>query len=258
MNLNILAIGDAVGSGACDYLQKNLGAFKRENKIDFCICNGENSADGNGITPLSAESLFCAGVDFITTGNHVYKRSEIYPLLDESEFIIRPCNFKTANPGEGSKIIDCGFYSIGIINLMGNVYMENLLCPFDAVDRELEKMKNKTKLIFVDIHAEATSEKKALGYYLDGKVSAVFGTHTHVQTADAQILSQGTGYITDLGMCGATESVLGIDKEVIINKLRYNMPRRFTAPEGQHKATGCIFTVDSVSGKCLLCKAVAF
>lgn len=248
--MNILVLGDVVNSEGCQFLRKNLSAFKKLKAIDFCIANGENSADGNGITPDSAQSLFSAGVDFITTGNHVYRRKEIYDLLDESGFIIRPCNYPSQNPGAGSQIVDCGFYSIGIINVMGTMYMENLENPFHAVTREIEKIRDKTNIIFVDFHAEATSEKKALGFFLDGKVTAMFGTHTHVLTADNTVLQGGTGYITDVGMCGVKESVLGVDKNIIIEKFRFNMPARFDKAQGRAMANGCIFTVDRQSGKC--------
>ncbi len=256
--MNILVLGDVVNSEGCDLLKRKLSAFKKLKGIDFCIANGENSADGNGITPLSAQMLFSSGVDFITTGNHVYRRKEVYELLDESEFIIRPCNYSYKNPGVGSRIIDCGFYSIGIINVMGTMYMENLENPFDAVDREIEKMKNKTNIVFVDFHAEATSEKRAMGFYLDGKVTAVFGTHTHVLTADAYVLPNGTGYITDVGMCGVKESVLGVNKDIIIEKFRYNMPQRFDKAQGPSTANGCIFTVDNKTGKCIAAEVVSF
>lgn len=256
--MNILVLGDVVNREGCDFLQKKLPAFKKLKGIDFCIANGENSADGNGITPDSADRLFSSGVDFITTGNHVYRRKEIYDFLDENDFIIRPCNYSSKNPGRGSQVVDCGFFSIGIINVMGTMYMENLENPFHAIDREIEKIKEKTNIILVDFHAEATSEKKAMGFFLDSRVSAVFGTHTHVLTADATVLKGGTGYITDIGMCGVTESVLGVDKDIIIEKFRYNMPQRFDKATGSSSANGCIFTVDKATGRCTCAEAVSF
>lgn len=256
--MNILVLGDVVNSEGCDFLKRKLAAFKKLKGIDFCIANAENSADGNGVTPESAQALFSAGVDFLTTGNHVYRRKEIYDFLDENEFIIRPCNFNDKTPGVGSRVIDCGFYSIGIINVMGTMFMESLENPFHAVDREIEKMKGRTNIILVDFHAEATSEKKALGFYLNGKVSAVFGTHTHVLTADNTVLNNGTGYITDVGMCGVKNSVLGVDKDIIIDKFRFNMPRRFDKAQGPSMANGCIFTVDKSTGKCTSTELVSF
>lgn len=256
--MNILVLGDVVSSEGCNLLKKKLPAFKKLKGIDFCIANGENSADGNGITPLSAQMLFSCGVDFITTGNHVYRRKEVYELLDKSQFIVRPCNYSDKNPGVGSQVVDCGFYSIGIINAMGTMYMESLENPFDAVDREIEKIKDRTNIILVDFHAEATSEKKAMGFYLDGRVSAVFGTHTHVLTADNRVLPNKTGYITDIGMCGVTDSVLGVDKDIIIEKFRFNMPQRFDKAEGSSSANGCIFSIDKTTGKCTDTELVTF
>ncbi len=256
--MNILVLGDVVGSIGCEALKNKLPPFKKLKNIDFCIANGENSADGNGITVQSAEMLFSSGVDFITTGNHVYRRREVFDFLDENEFIIRPCNFHTGNPGVGSRVVDCGFFSLGVVNVMGNIYMEALGNPFMAVDKEIEKLKKETNIILVDFHAEATSEKKAMGFYLDGKVTAVFGTHTHVLTADNRVLKGGTGYITDIGMCGVTDSVLGVNKDTIIEKLRFNIPQRFDNAKGSCSVNGCIFTVDKQSGMCTCTELVNF
>ena len=248
--MNILVLGDVVGEIGCEFLRKKLPAFKRLKSIDFTIANGENSATGNGITPFSAEYLFSCGVDFITTGNHVFRRKEVYDLLDESEFIIRPANFSKACPGKGYSIIDAGRYSIGILNLAGSMFLDKCDCPFETADKLIPEMKKQTNIILVDFHAEATSEKKALGFYLDGRVSAFFGTHTHVQTSDATILSKGTGYITDLGMCGVIDSVLGVDKDIVIQKFRSGMPCRFDGAKGECMLNGCIFTIDEKSGRC--------
>lgn len=249
--MNILVLGDVVSDIGCEFVRQKLSNFKKFKGIDFCIANGENSAAGNGITPTSANDLFSAGVDFITTGNHVYRRKEVHDLLDESEFIIRPYNFPKSNPGKGAAVIDCGKYSVGIINLMGTMFMESLANPFYAADEALKELQNKTNIILVDFHAETTSEKQALGYYLDGRVSAVFGTHTHVLTFDNRILQKGTGYITDIGMCGVVDSVLGVKKEIVIEKFMKNMPVRFDSAKGECMINGCIFTVDEKSGKCL-------
>lgn len=248
--MNILVLGDVVGEIGCEFLRKKLPAFKRLKSIDFTIANGENSATGNGITPFSAEYLFSCGVDFITTGNHVFRRKEVYDLLDESEFIIRPANFSKACPGKGYSIIDAGRYSIGILNLAGSMFLDKCDCPFETADKLIPEIKKQTNIILVDFHAEATSEKKALGFFLDGKVSAFFGTHTHVQTSDATILSKGTGYITDLGMCGVIDSVLGVDKDIVIQKFRSGMPCRFDGAKGDCMLNGCIFTIDEKSGRC--------
>ena len=256
--MNILVLGDVVNREGCDFLKNKLSAFKRLKGIDFCIANGENSADGNGITPESAQLLFSSGVDFITTGNHVYRRKEVFDLLDENEFIIRPCNYHKSNPGVGSRVVDCGFFSIGIINVMGTMYMECLENPFGAVEREIEKIKDKTNIILVDFHAEATSEKKAMGFFLDGRVSAVFGTHTHVKTADGQILPNGSGYISDVGMCGESEGILGMDPQTVVLRMRTNLPYNFKAASGKCRADGVIFTLDSSSGTVTNVESVSF
>lgn len=249
--MNILVLGDVVSLAGCSFVRKKLPALKKLKAIDFCIANGENSAKGNGITPESAEHLFSSGVDFITGGNHSFRRQEIYDFLDEREDIIRPYNFPKGVYGKGVSVIDTGRARIAVINLMGTMFMgESLENPFYAVDKALAETDG-AKIILVDFHAEATSEKKALGYYLDGKISAFFGTHTHIQTADEIILKGKTGYITDLGMCGVEESVLGVNKDTIIKKFRTNLPQRFdTAEDGDCILCGCIFSVDEKSGKC--------
>ncbi len=256
--MNILVLGDVVSDIGCDFLRRKLSSFKKLKAIDFCIANGENSASGNGITPDSAEDLFSAGVDFITTGNHVYRRKEVYDLLDESEFIIRPYNFPESNPGKGTAVIDCGRFSVGVINLMGTMFMENLRNPFTCADEAVKELQGKTNIILVDFHAETTSEKQALAFYLDGRVSAVFGSHTHVLTNDDRVLKGGTGYITDVGMCGVIDSVLGVKKELIIEKFKTNMPVRFDSAQGDCMINGCIFTVDEKSGKCISTETVRF
>lgn len=245
--MNILAIGDVVGTPGCEYLRRRLPSIKRQYAVDFCIVNGENSAAGNGITPQSADALFESGADLITTGNHVYRRREIYERLDTCRDIIRPANYYAGNPGKGFAVADMGSVKIGVINLAGNAFMDGDN-PFTCIDACLEKIKD-CRIKLVDFHAEATGEKRALGFYLDGRVSAVFGTHTHVQTADEQILPEGTGYITDLGMTGTIDSVLGVTPQIIISKLKTNMPSRFDNNEGECMLNGCLFEIDKLSGK---------
>ena len=256
--MNILVLGDVVSDNGCEFIRKKLPAFKKLKGIDFTIANGENSSAGNGITPFSAEHLFTSGVDFITTGNHVYRRKEIYDFLDDNEYIIRPYNYAASNPGRGAALIDTGMHTVGIINLMGTMFMESLENPFYAAERALKELEGKTKIILVDFHAEATSEKQALAYYLDGRVSALFGTHTHVLTNDDRILSGGTGYITDIGMCGVIDSVLGVEKSIVIDKFRNNMPVRFDNAKGKCMINGCIFSIDEKTGKCLSTEPVRF
>ena len=249
--MNILAIGDVVSTCGCDFLRKNLPALKRLHKIDVCIVNGENSAQGNGILPQSANHILDSGADVITTGNHALRRFEIYEKFDSDTFpLIRPANFYRTAPGKGYYFIDKGAVQIAVINLQGVVYMDNNENPFDCIDRILEEVKH-CKIKILDFHAEATAEKRAMGFYLDGKISAMFGTHTHVPTADAQILPNGTGYITDLGMTGAIHSVLGIKPELAIEKTRTNLPVKFENTEGACKMEGCIFEIDNKTGKTL-------
>lgn len=246
--MNILVIGDVVSSKGCEFLRSVLPAYKKLKGIDLCIANGENSAVGNGITPFSAQYLFDSGVDFLTTGNHVYRRREFYEMLDERDDIIRPANFSKGNPGKGYSVIDMGFARVGIINLAGMVYMDRCDNPFNAVDEILPGLSD-CKIILVDFHAEATAEKRAMGFYLDGRVSAVFGTHTHVMTNDAQILPKGTAYITDIGMTGPKQSVLGVKPEISIDWLRTGMPARFDTAEGECMMNGCIFEIENKTGK---------
>jgi hypothetical protein len=249
--VKILAIGDIVSSQGCDYLRKELPKLKRELQADVVIANGENSAVGNGILPQSADFILDSGVDAITLGNHCLKRREIYDYLDdESKPIIRPYNYHPSAPGRGYMIIDKGFIQIGIINLQGLVYMEPVQNPFDVIDKAVDELHNMgVKIIIIDMHAEATSEKKAMAFYLDGKISALFGTHTHTQTSDNQIMPNGTGFITDLGMTGPFYSVLGVKPEIIIEKLKTNLPARFINEDGPCVMEGCLFEIDNNTGK---------
>lgn len=247
--INILAVGDVVSQTGCDKLRECLPSLKRENNIDFCIVNGENSAVGNGILPKSAEHIFTSGADVITGGNHTYRRREIYETLDSDECILRPANYDDICPGKGYIIIDKGPYKVCVVNLNGTVFMEPLKNPFRCIDEILEKIKSEAAVIVVDFHAEATAEKRAMGFYLDGRVSCVFGTHTHVQTADEQILQSGTGYITDVGMTGPKNSVLGIKPELAIEKMKTNMPVKFQNSDEECALQGIIFTVDKGNGK---------
>ncbi len=246
--MRLLALGDVVSNSGCEFVRKKLHSIKSQYNIDICIANGENSAVGNGILPSSADHLITSGVDFITTGNHVFRRQEIRSYLEEHDFIIRPYNMHSSNPGSGTGIIDMGRYRIGIINLIGNAFFNASYgnC-FDYLDKAISELEG-CKIKIVDFHAEATGEKRALGYYADGKVSVFFGTHTHIQTADAQILPNGTGYITDLGMCGAKESVLGVEKNAVITALKTGLPTRFTTAEGDISLNGCVFDIDESTG----------
>ncbi len=248
--LRILTIGDVVSKQGCDYLFEQLPKLKKDYNADLTIVNGENSAVGNGVLPQSADMIFNAGADVITLGNHSLRRREIYDYLDENEYIIRPANYHSSAPGKGIVYIDKGFTVIAVINLQGIVYLEPVRNPFDIIDDLVQEAKNNgAKIIIVDFHAEATGEKKAFGYYADGKVSAVFGTHTHVQTSDNQILPNGTGYISDIGMTGPLNSVLGVSPECAVEKMKTGLPVRFKNDDGPCTIEGCLFDIDNKTGK---------
>ncbi len=246
--MKILFIGDVVGQKSCEYLGSKLPKIKRDHSVDLTIVNGENSADGNGITPYSANLLLNGGADIITTGNHCFRRREMNDMFEESSVIIRPANLGETY-GKGWCIADMGSARVAIVNLMGMAYMDSCDNPFSCIDRILEEID--TPNIIVDFHAEATSEKKAMGYYLEGRVSAVLGTHTHVQTNDEEILGNHTGYITDVGMTGAKRSVLGVDKDVIISRLTTYYPQKHTYPDGDIMINGVVLEIDKKNGKCL-------
>lgn len=248
--VNILAVGDVVSSRGCEFLYQHLPTLKKLKNIDIVIVNGENSADGNGIHRKSCQQIFDCGADVVTGGNHTFRRNDIYERLDTDNFLLRPANYPDSAPGKGYTILDKGSYKVAVINLMGVVYLENLRCPYETADELIEKAKaDGAKIIIVDFHAEATAEKKALGFYLDGKISALFGTHTHIQTADEQILPNGTGYITDIGMTGPTLSVLGVAPELAIRKQKDKIPVKFEYPNTPIELNGVLFSVDKETGR---------
>ncbi|MDR2558641.1 MAG: TIGR00282 family metallophosphoesterase [Oscillospiraceae bacterium] len=247
--MKILFIGDVVGQDACEVLCTFLPNFKHELEIGkgAVIINGENSADGNGITPHSAKLLFKAGADVITTGNHCFKRHDMDSVYRENPFILRPANFGENSPGKGVCLIDRGSFSIAVINLAGITFMAPADNPFKIADELLETIG--TKNVIVDFHAEATAEKKAMGYYLAGKVSAVLCTHTHVQTADEQIINSHTAYITDVGMTGALNSVLGVDKDVIIERFLCYYPKKHSLAAGKYSINAVLLEINEKTGK---------
>ncbi len=252
--MKILCIGDVCGSIGCEMLERHLNKLKKQYSIDLTIVNGENSADGNGIVPSSAEWLLNIGADVITGGNHSFRREDILNYYDEHPFVLRPQNLNTTDSGSGYYLCDMGRNKVAVINLSGRIYLDRLEPdnPFIAIDLLLLRAKDEgANIIVVDFHAEATSEKRAMGFYLDGKVSAIFGTHTHIQTADAAVLPKGTGYITDLGMTGPKHSVLGVKSDIIINRLRDNDMSRFELADGPCILNGCIFEIDEKTGKTL-------
>ncbi len=251
--MKILFIGDVVGQDACGYLRDSIPQIKKNYGIDMTIVNGENSADGNGITPYSAGLLDFA--DVITTGNHCFRRREMNDTYDSSDRIIRPANMGENVCGKGCCVVDFGKYSVAVVNLIGTTYMQPVDNPFSCIDDLLKKID--TKNIIVDFHAEATAEKKAMGYYLSGRVSAVLGTHTHVQTADEQIIDGFTGYITDAGMTGVHDSVLGVEKEIIIERFTTYYPQRHIYAKGRNTINGVVLEIDPASGKCISIERVS-
>ncbi len=255
MVIRVLAVGDIVATNGLRYATSRLRRFKRENQIDFCIVNGENAAV-LGLLPQQAEELFDAGADVITLGNHSWGKREIVPYIEETPALLRPANLPPQQPGQGWGIYETNFGEVAVIDLIGRCGMDYTPDnPFLMVERILKKVE--TKLVFVEIHAEATSEKLAMGWMLDGRVSAVWGTHTHVQTADERVLPKGTGYITDLGMTGPRDSVLGIRPELSYQKFRGDLPRRYEPASGPCKLEGCIFNIDTETGRCRAVERVA-
>lgn len=239
--MKILCLGDVVGPAAVDRLCKSLYQVRKERKIDFVMLNGENADAGNGISKDTAERLLAAGVDVITGGNHIFQKRDIYHFLDDEERILRPANYPDAVAGKGYTILDVCGWRILVINVQGTVFMDPIDCPFRTVEKILDRCKGKYDLSLMDIHAEATSEKIALARFFDGKIDMIVGTHTHVPTADAKILPAGSGYVTDLGMCGVTESALGVDINCIIQRLRYKIPTKFELARGNVTFQGVEF-----------------
>ncbi|MCR5782509.1 MAG: TIGR00282 family metallophosphoesterase [Clostridia bacterium] len=250
--VKILAVGDVVGKPGTEFFKKNIPAYKRYAGIDLCIVNAENSAPGNGTTPDSAKELLTWGADILTGGNHSFKRREFYEYLDTNAPCLRPANYPEGAPGRGWCIYETARLRVCVISLLGTVFMENLDNPFRRIDDILRIPEvEDCKIKIVDFHAEATSEKEAMGFFLDGRVTALFGTHTHVQTADERILPGGTGYITDLGMTGSVDTVIGVDKNEIISMFLTRMPLRFSNPETACRLSGCVIEADTVTGQCL-------
>ncbi len=250
--MKILFIGDIVGKPGRNIAENNLKNLRKKEGIDAVIANGENAAGGSGLTPQITRELLASGIDVITSGDHIWKKKEIYDFLNSSDRVVRPLNYPEGAPGKGATVIemqDCG--KIGVINLVGRVFMEAVDCPFERVRAAIEKIRTETKVIIVDMHAEATSEKVAMGWYLDGEVSAVIGTHTHIQTADEKVLPGGTAYITDCGMTGPYDSVIGRRKEQILTRFLTQLPTRFEMATEGVEMHGVLIEIDNVTGKAL-------
>jgi len=247
----ILFIGDIVGKPGREAVKEFLPGLKQKYSLDLVIANGENAAGGRGITKEVANELFDYGIDFLTMGNHVWDNKDILKFINDERRIIRPANYPKGVPGKGHAIVINNGLKVGVINLSGRVFLAPLENPFTMVINLINELALETPIIIVDFHAEATSEKIAMGWMLDGKVSAVICTHTHIQTADARILEKGTAYITDVGMTGPRDSVLGIKKEIVINNFLTQMPVKFEVASGVKQLNGVVLEIDETSGKAM-------
>jgi len=250
--MTILFAGDVVGEPGRRAIAQLIPLERERHHADFCVVNGENAAGGAGITPKIFADLRAAGVDVVTSGDHVWDNKEILPLIGVETRLLRPANFPARAAGVGSVVIESkNGHKLAVLNLMGRAFMKDLDCPFQTAEREVEKLRRETPIILVDMHAETTSEKIALGRFLDGQVSAVIGTHTHVQTADEQIFPKGTAFLCDAGMTGPHESILGREIEPIVRRFLTQMPQKFDVAKGGIRLNGAVIQVDAISGKAL-------
>jgi hypothetical protein len=248
--MKILFIGDIIGKPGRRAVKEVLTSLISSREIDLVIANCENAAAGFGITRDIVEELYDAHIDILTSGNHIWDKKEVLGFIEDYETLLRPANYPATVPGKGSVLMPtaAGDY-VGVLNLAGRIFMAPIDCPFVAAKKEIARLKTKTNVIIVDIHAEATSEKKALGWYLDGEVSAVLGTHTHVQTADNEVLPGGTAYISDVGMTGPFDSVIGIKKETIIERFLTQIPNKFDVAKNDVRLQGVLMDIDAQSGR---------
>ena len=249
IKIRILAVGDVIGKSGLEKLKQVLPNVVKENGIDFIIVNGENAADGMGITEKIYKEILALNVNVVTMGNHTWAKKDIFEII-EDEKIIRPANYPKNNPGKGYNIYECNGKKIAVINLIGRVTMTVLSeNPFLEAKSIIKEIKDKADIIVIDFHSEATAEKIAMGYYLDGEATVIFGTHTHVQTADEKILKKGTGYITDIGMTGPINSVIGMDIESSIKRFETSLPERYKTAEGESIFNSCMFEIDNDTNK---------
>lgn len=257
--MKILVIGDVTSPAGINHLHKNLWRIRRENSIDLCVVNGENASFITGISEEGAELLIQAGADVITGGNHTMQNRQAYTMLEERREVIRPINFTSSAAGRGYTVVDAQGYRILVINALGNVHIDPILDnPYPYIDRVLREEAGKYDFSILDIHAEATGEKLAIGYAYDGIINIVFGTHTHVPTADAKILPNGTGYISDVGMCGESGGVLGMKADAVVERMRTRLPIKFQPAEGAVVADAVIFELDTASGRVTSINRISF
>jgi metallophosphoesterase (TIGR00282 family) len=248
--MNVLMVGDIFGDSGRAALARLLPRLRQEHAIDVAVVNIENAAGGFGVTPQIARTVLEAGgVDVLTSGNHIWDKKEIIPYIGKENLLLRPANFPAGTPGSGFITIKAGPHRVGVLNLMGRIFMNPIDCPFRKADEVVAELRRETPVILVDMHCEATSEVMALGWYLDGRVSAVVGTHRHVQTSDERILPGGTAYITDLGMTGPVDGVIGVDKDIIIQRFLTQMPIRFEPAKGPAALRGVVIALDPETGR---------
>jgi|SRR5690625_261123 len=248
--MKILFIGDVVGSPGRSMIEEYLPKLKSKYKPNLTIVNGENAASGKGITESIYKQFLGWGAQVITMGNHTWDRKEIFDFIDDAKNMIRPANFPEGNPGKGMTFVNINGIEIAVINMQGRTFLPAIDDPFRTMDGLIEKARKRTNIIFVDFHAEATSEKQAMGWYVDGRVSAIVGTHTHTQTADERILPQGAAYITDVGMTGPYDGILGVEREAVLKRFLTSMPVRFEiTKKGRHQLNGVLITLNADSGK---------
>ena len=247
--MRILFIADVVGAPGRRALAERLRSIREDHQIDACVVNGENAADGIGITPRLADQILGLGVDAITLGNHAFRRTEIGAYLESSDRVVRPANMARGTPGRGMTVVPAGDARLAVVNVLGSLFLHPATSMFEVVDELVERARESTPIVLVDVHAEATSEKAALARWLDGRVTAVVGTHTHVQTSDARLLPKGTAFMTDAGMTGPHDSVIGVEAELAIRRMRTGLPVRFETAQGGVRIEGAVVTCDASTGK---------
>jgi hypothetical protein len=249
--LTIICVGDVFGEPGRKCVQSLLPRLRKQHDADFAIVNVENSASGFGVTPPIARAFLEQGVDVMTSGNHIWDKKEIIEYISKEDLLLRPANYPAGTPGPGSIVMKAGPHRVAVLNLMGRVFLPALDCPFRKADEEVARLRNETPIVIVDMHSEATSESQAMGWYLDGRVSAVVGTHRHVQTADERVLPKGTAFITDLGMTGPTDSVIGVEPQLAIDRFLTQMPNRFEPAKGPAALHGAVIRIDPETGRAL-------
>ena len=249
--VTVLCVGDVFGEPGRKAVQTLLPRLRKQYEVDLAVVNVENAAAGFGVTPLIARTFLDQGVDVMTSGNHIWDRKEVIGYIVKENLLLRPANYPPGTPGTGSVVVKAGPHKVAVLNMMGRVFLPHLDCPFRKADEEIPRLRQDTPIIVVDMHSEATSEAQAMGWYLDGRVSAVVGTHRHVQTADERLLPQGTAFITDLGMTGPVDSVIGVEPELAISRFLTQMPNKFEPAKGPAALHGAVIRIDPDTGRAL-------